>query len=318
MRSPVLFLVFNRPQTTRQVFAAIRAARPAKLYVAADGPRAGRTAEAKLCEEVRATVAAVDWPCEVKTLFQEQNLGCKHGVAAGITWFFEHEPEGIILEDDVLPIPTFFQYCDEMLERYRDDLRIAMVGGCNLASTRTHGGDSYFFSYYCNIWGWASWRRVWRHYDAAMSQWPAWRDGGGLAKISGGRPFFAAYWRRTMDAVHGGMIDTWDYQWTFACWLLGGLTILPAVSQVTNLGFGADATHTTMDAPNYVLASGAESLHFPLVHPARVERDLQADASIGSRVFGINWLTAVRRLLTAPGLKSMFESLKILIKQSAH
>jgi hypothetical protein len=308
MRSPLLFLIFNRPETTRQVFAAIRAARPAKLYIAADGPRAGRPAEAKLCEEARAIAATVDWPCEVKTLFQEENLGCKNGVARGISWFFEHESEGIILEDDVLPIPTFFQYCDEMLERYRDDVRIAMVGGCNLASVRSHDGDSYFFSYYCNIWGWASWRRVWQHYDVTMSQWPAWRDSGGLARISGGRAFFAGYWQRTMDAVHAGLIDTWDYQWTFACWWQGGLTILPAFSQVSNLGFGSDATHTTMDAPKYVLASRPASLRFPLVHPLQVERDLTADASIGSGVFGINLASAMRRWLLA--------SLNILKKPS--
>ncbi len=170
MRSPVLFLVFNRPDSTRKVFDAIRSARPPKLYITADGPRPDRPAEAKLCSEVRAIASAVDWPCEVKTLFRESNLGCKAGVSSGITWFFSHEDEGIILEDDVLPVPTFFNFCDEMLERYRDDARVSMISGCNLISNHFSPKQSYFFSRYNLIWGWATWRRAWQHYDVAMTQ----------------------------------------------------------------------------------------------------------------------------------------------------
>jgi hypothetical protein len=316
MRSPVLFLVFNRPKTTRRVFEAIRAARPPKLYIAADGPRPDRPDESRRCDEVRSVASAVDWPCEVETLFRERNLGSKMAVSRAITWFFSREQEGIILEDDVLPVGTFFDFCDKMLERYRDDDRIAMISGSNLISNRFRAKESYFFSRYCNIWGWASWRRSWQHYDVTMADWPAWRDGNGLAKVSGGSRLFESYWRRTFDAAYAAKIDTcWDYQWTFTCWRRGALTILPALNQTSNLGFGADATNTVAEAPRFVVASFAQPLKFPLIHPDTVRPDAKADASIGSSVYGINILTALNRRLSAlPLLGNMIFSIKELAK----
>jgi hypothetical protein len=297
MKSPVLFLVFNRPDTTRQVFQAIRSARPPKLYIAADGPRVSRPGEADRCNEVRRVAKEIDWPCELHTLYRERNLGCKIAVSDAITWFFDQESEGVILEDDVLPLPTFFDYCDEMLERYRRDDRVAMITGCNLVSRHFRPKESYFFSRYCHIWGWASWRRAWRHYDAAMTKWPGWRDNHGLAKMPGANRVFEAYWRPTFDAVHAGNIDTWDYQWTFACWYLGGLTVMPGVNQTHNLGFGEDATHTTAAAPEYVMESRPEPLRFPLVHPGAVERESRADAAIDSKVFRIEIMSILKRRL---------------------
>src|SRR5271165_4717676 len=183
MRSPILFLVFNRPETTRRVFETIRAARPPKLYVSADGPRAGRAGEPQRCDEARRIATSVDWPCEVKTLFRDANLGCKMGVSTGISWFFDQEPEGIILEDDIVPLPSFFDYCDELLARYRDDERVAMISGCNPIANDFRVDESYFFARFCGIWGWASWRRAWRHYDVNISAWPAWRAESRLKNI---------------------------------------------------------------------------------------------------------------------------------------
>jgi hypothetical protein len=317
VRSPVLFLVFNRPETTRQVFNAIRAARPPKLYVAADGPRQSRHGEAELCSEVRDTVAAVDWPCEVHTLFRTHNLGCREGVSSGIAWFFSHESEGIILEDDVLPIPTFFDFCDEMLERYRNDGRVAMVSGSNLVSGQISVGESYFFTYYCNIWGWATWRRVWEHYDVTMKDWPNWRDNRGLRRVSDGGRLFETYWRRVLDSVHGGTIDTWDYQWTFNCWRLGGLTILPKYNQTRNLGFGSGATHTTTEAPKFLQSLRTQQLRFPLVHPQTVKRTSKADALIGSRVFGIDLIGALKRSVLSIGVfRRAFSSVKTSLRHA--
>lgn len=297
VKSPVLFLVFNRPDNTRQVFDAIRLARPSKLYIAADGPRVSRLAEAQLCSEVRNIAVSVDWPCEVKTLFRETNLGCKVGVSSGITWFFSHEDEGIILEDDVLPVPTFFRFCDEMLERYRKDTRVSMISGCNLISSHFTPKESYFFSRYNHIWGWATWRRAWQHYDVTMAQWPAWRDAYGLEKLSGDEPLFKRHWRSVFDAAYECKIDTWDYQWTFAIWRMGGLTVLPAVNQTLNLGFGADATHTTHDVPAYVSASRPGVLEWPLRDPSAVKRDARADRLINSKVFGITMTNLIKGYL---------------------
>lgn len=319
MISPVLFLIFNRPETTFKVFEAIRAARPPKLYIAADGPRADRPGEAQRCEEARRIAEAVDWPCEIHTLFRDENLGCKHGVSTAVTWFFDHEAEGIILEDDVLPVPTFFAFCDEMLERYRNTDRIAMISGCNLVSNHFPCRESYFFSRYNHIWGWAAWRRSWRHYDVAMTEWPVWRDQKGLATVSGGSRLFETYWRHTLDAAYGGRIDTWDYQWTFACWRAGGLSILPGLNQTKNLGFGTDATHTTGTAPQFVTESQAQRLSFPLTHPHEVARNARADAMIDANVFGITVKAALRlRLSSIPLIRKILFSIKHFISNTAH
>ena len=308
MNKPILLLIFNRPDTTRLVFDAIRAAKPPKLYIAADGPRAGRQNEAERCMRARAIATQVDWPCEVHTLFRDHNLGCKLGVSGGISWFFEHEFEGIILEDDVLPTDTFFEFCEEMLDRYRDDERVAVITGNNLISDKYTSPNSYFFSRYPHIWGWASWRRAWKKYDVAMTDWPLWRDVGGLRSLWSGGRFVEAYWRHYFGATFQGLIDTWDYQWFFACWRSRGLTIVPTVNQTRNLGFGADATHTTGKEPVSLRNSRSKSLRFPLIHPTEVEWDRKADSLIDSQVFGITAYSTLKRYLkSVPVLANFIE-----------
>lgn len=287
MKSAVLLIAFNRPDKTRQVFAAIRVAQPRRLYVAADGPRAGRDGEGARCREVRAIASAVDWPCQLTTLFRDVNLGCKRAVSSGINWFFEHEEAGIILEDDVLPQPGFFEYCDELLDRYATDQRVAAISGCNFLGNRYRIPESYFFSRYCHIWGWATWRRSWREYDVGMAQWPAWDAAGNLERIFPD-PLAASYWRNAFSAVHRGEIDTWDYQWQFSCWRRRALAAVPARNQTTNLGFDGDATHTTAAVPGFVLDSPSRPLAFPLVHPATVEREVAADRINDVHVYGFS------------------------------
>src|SRR3990167_2715229 len=287
MNCAVLLLVFNRPDKTAEVFESVRAARPPRLYVSADGPRSDRPGESERCVAVREIVSKVDWPCELSTLFREHNLGCKLGVSSGIGWFFEHESEGIILEDDVLPEPGFFKYCDELLERYRDDDRVGAISGCNFLSGRLSMPESYFFSRYCHIWGWATWRRNWKDYDAALPDWPAWDRAGGLERIFAD-PAAASYWRRAFGAVHRGEIDTWDYQWQFHLWRSGSLCAVPARNQTSNLGFDGDATHTVSDMPAFALNSPAGPLSFPLVHPDSVDRSEQADQLNDRHVYGFS------------------------------
>ena len=167
MNTPsVLFVIFRRPEATARVFEAIRRARPSRLFVAADGPRPGRQDEAELCRQTRAVVERVDWPCQVVTRFQETNQGIKEGVTGAISWFFSQVDEGIILEDDCLPHPDFFPYCAALLKQYRDDERVFHVGGNNFQPKSRVMAESYYFSRYNHIWGWATWKRAWDRYRA--------------------------------------------------------------------------------------------------------------------------------------------------------
>jgi hypothetical protein len=287
MRNPVLFLVFNRPDTTAQVFEAIRRAQPPRLYVAADGPRPTRAGEHERCAAVRRVATAVDWPCELVTLLRDENLGCKRAVSSAISWFFEREAEGIVLEDDCLPDPTFFGYCDELLDRYRHDTRVMCISGDNFISSDWMPQESYYFSRYFHIWGWATWRRAWAFYDVDMKHWRESGDTGVVQQRLPGEPRAAAHWRESFDRVSRGQIDTWDYQWTYACWRQGGLSCMPASNLVSNIGFGEGATHT-ISAESKLANLGVAPLELPLRHPKAVEAQLEADRWTSEHVFRID------------------------------
>lgn len=276
MKSAVLFLIFNRPDTTRQVFEAIRLAQPPRLYIAADGPRPQRDGEAARCAVTREIASAVDWPCDVTTLFREENLGCKQAVSSAITWFFEHEEEGIILEDDCLPANSFFGFCDELLEHYRADTRIGMIAGTNMGATAT-SSDSYFFSRLVQIWGWAAWRRSWNFYDKDMNRWPDFKLNNGFVNMGIAKKIIN-YVSPSFDAVAKDKIDTWDYQWSFSMMSAGMLTVVPDVNLISNIGFGVDATHTKNPLDKLSLPT-LNDIKMPLVHPRFVMPNLQYDLS---------------------------------------
>jgi hypothetical protein len=291
----VLFMVFARPDTTERVFDAIRAARPARLYVAADGPRAGRAAEAERVSEVRSIATAVDWPCELRTLFRDTNLGCRRAVSGALDWFFEHEDQGIVLEDDCLPHPDFFVFCAEMLERYRDDPRVAVVTGDNFQGGRVRGDASYYFSRYPHCWGWATWRRAWAVYSHDITFWPGWRDSPAW-RAAVADPVERRYWTRIFDRVHAGDFDSaWDYPWTAAVWHAGALTATPNVNLVTNIGFGPGATHT--DSASRSIRSAPLGA---LVHPPAIERCEAADRHAFDHHFGGRYDRMPLRLLADP------------------
>jgi hypothetical protein len=281
---PVLVLAFNRPESTARVIAALRDVRPRTLCLAVDGPRAGRPDERERVLEVQRLADSVDWDCDVRTLFRPENLGCKLAVSQAIGWFFDQFEAGIVLEDDCVAHPSFFPYAAELLDRYRDDERVCMVSGDNFQFGRRRTSHSYYFSMHTHIWGWASWRRAWRLYDHRMTLWPELRDGGWLEDLLGDRAA-AAYWRRIFDATHAERNTSWAYRWTFAAWANNGLTILPNVNLVSNIGFGDAATHT-LRRRNRLAALPVAEMAFPLDHPPFMIRDAQADRFTQRRVFG--------------------------------
>ena len=256
--TPVLFLVFNRLDTTKQVFEEIRKAKPTQLFIAADGPR--NSEEKKKTDSVRKNILGnIDWECEVKTLFREKNLGCKYAVAGAIDWFFEHVEQGIILEDDCLPSQSFFKFCQEMLNRYKDNERIMHISGTNIEGNSNINGN-YFFSNTFNVWGWATWKRTWRLYDVEMKNWPQSRMK--IFKLMGRASLFYKIksWR-LYELTFRNKINTWDYQWDFTCRKNRGISIIPSKNLISNLGF-EEGTHTTNYGKEKFLKR--EETEFPL------------------------------------------------------
>ncbi len=278
LNTPVAFIVFNRPDVTRKVFEAIRQARPQTLFIIADGARPHKAGEYERCTEVRKIVSEIDWECDVRTRFQETNLGCKRNVSSGISWVFEHVESAIILEDDCLPQPSFFRFCEELLERYKDDERIMQISGTNLQFGRTRGEASYYFSKYNSIWGWATWRRAWKNYDVDMKTFPDFMRSEQLQNILRD-PQIQKKWQTDFQAMYEQKIDTWDYQWVYTIWSQRGMAVVPNTNLVTNLGFGADATHTT-NADSLLNSMKSEDIEFPLRHPNFFSVDEYADAFV--------------------------------------
>jgi hypothetical protein len=273
LTTPVVFVVFNRPDCTAKSLAPIRAARPARLYVVADGPRPDRPGEAARCAEVRALVEeGIDWPCEVIRDYAPANLGCARRVASGLDAVFAREPEAIILEDDCVADPTFFPFCAELLVRCRNQAEVCHIGGANFQETARPG--TYYFSRYNHVWGWAAWKRSWELFDWEMKDWPSLRETNWLRDLLEDR-WAARYWRDGFDSVVAGRVDSWAYRWTYAIWRHGGLSVLPGVNLVANIGFGLDGTHARRS--DHWLSRPATAMPFPLRHPATVARDQRAD-----------------------------------------
>ena len=286
MKTPVALIIFNRPSTTAKVFEAIRQAKPPQLLVIADGARSDRPEEAEKCLAARAIIESVDWECEVLTNYSEVNLGCKRRVSSGLDWVFGQVEEAIILEDDCLPDPSFFPFCEELLEYYRYDQRIMAISGVNFQFGKKRTENSYYFSRYNHCWGWASWRRAWQHYDVEMKLWPQIRDENWLQSVFADSRSLS-YWREIFQASYQGEINTWDYQWTLACWLQNGLTVLPNDNLISNIGFGVESTHTEQVDNNFANLPVAK-MSFPLIHPQFVIRDTQADRFTQNEHFSPN------------------------------
>lgn len=267
LSAPVLFLVFNRLETTKKVFAEIKKARPSRIYVASDGARPDRSGEAEIVESVRDfIVKSIDWPCELFTLFRPANLGCRMAVSSAITWFFSREPHGIILEDDCLPDQSFFTFCQDLLEKYKDDRRIWHISGDNFQDGIRRGDADYYFSQYAHVWGWASWADRWNFYDVDMNGFQKFVQFNGMADVFPGSKKVQKYWLNILKKVFDKEIDTWDYQWNFTLFANRGMAIVPNQNLVANIGFGGDATHTSSEKSDSANLQRVP-LALPLKHP---------------------------------------------------
>jgi len=263
LKTPVAFLVFNRPETTRRVFEAIRIARPCRLLVVADGPRENHPGEAARCAEVRAIIDRIDWPCDVLKEYSEFNLGCGRRISSGLDWVFREVEEAIILEDDCLPHPDFFRFCELLLEYYREDERIMMIGGSNYLLDTLDIQESFCFSRYFSIWGWATWRRAWAKYDLSLKGWPKLRQQNQLGSFYR-EPFMRKHVASMFDKAYRGDVDTWDAQWFFTCLFNNGLSAVPRKNLVSNIGL--EGTHTSRDISNHnfpVFGIEPEVITFP-------------------------------------------------------
>ncbi len=279
LTTPVTFIIFNRPDTTQKVFDAIRLAKPEKLLLIADGPRDGRPGEREKCEQTRKIVENIDWECEVLRNYSDINMGCKKRVSSGLNWVFENVEESIILEDDCLPDPSFFRYCQELLEKYRDDERVMVISGDNMLFEKNMQEHSYYFTKYVHIWGWATWRRAWKLYDVNIELWPKANEKGLLLGIVDKLELYQ--WKNNLNSVYAENFDTWDYQWVFSIWMQSGLSIAPGKNLISNIGFNQDATHT--HGASIYSNMQTEPLTFPLKHPPYIIRDIQND-KIESRI----------------------------------
>jgi hypothetical protein len=281
---PILFLIFNRPDSTLKVFEEIKKAKPSRLYIAADGPR--NEAENEKCKGARDVVNLIDWSCEIKTLYRESNLGCKNAISSAITWFFEAEEEGIILEDDCVPNQSFFSFCSELLDVYRNNDQIMHIGGSNF-QPNSDDKTSYYFSNYNHVWGWATWRRAWSKYDGNLTDFPEYLNENRISKILGSQ-LIKYSWLYKFWKLYRNKIDTWDFQWTYTIWNNNGISITPTRNLVSNIGFNEEATHTKSKNDR---VSDLRTEHLDIiVHPKNIEINYLADKITNKVSFGSSLL----------------------------
>lgn len=284
---PVLVMAFNRPDHLQVLLDRLREVRPTRVYVAVDGARADRAGEADLVQACRDLVTTIDWDCEVQTLFQEANLGCGQGVTTAITWFFASEERGIILEDDIIPDPSFFAYCAELLDRYQHDMRVFAISGCNFVppEAQSRPGDAYRFSQIPHIWGWATWRRSWAQHRLDISDWRTQLPPRRLWARAGHSLPASVYWASTFELLARKEVDTWDGQLVLASMTSGQLTATSNVNLIENIGFGDTATHTVEDRDEL---QPVTPLALPTTSVA-VELDVRADAWTRRHHFRATW-----------------------------
>lgn len=277
-KTPVAIIIFNRYDNAHSVLEQIKKVEPSELFVIADGPRANRAGEKEKCEKARSICDEIDWKCKVHKVFSDENLGCAKRVTSGLNEVFSKVERALIFEDDCIPAESFFEFADEMLEKYKDNEQIMLVSGNNksfdpakmkvtksgIQSETEPAKPSYFFSKQSQIWGWATWRRAWNKMDLSMKDWPQLKKSGLVESIYK-KPSHRYYWKAAFDYVYNGHTNSWAFPWNLSVWREGGYSIVPSVNLIRNAGFNADATHTSGKSIFENLDYG--ELSFPLVHP---------------------------------------------------
>lgn len=276
--TPILYLVFNRPNETSQSFDVIRKIQPSVLFIASDGPRDNFPSDLEKCSLVKSIIESkLDWNCEIKYLYRNENLGCGKAVSTAIDWFFSHVEFGIILEDDCIPQDSFFSFCAEMLSRYRYVEEVTHISGHNNQMGYIRGNCDYYFSRVVNIWGWATWRRAWRYYNFHIDD----------ISILQNHPKKNLFPVNNLNELISGKIDTWDTQWLFINFINNFYCISPNIDLIKNIGFNSSATHTNSSPPGYFKKNRNGNLRFPLKHPSRLMFNDVADEHAAAYVFNL-------------------------------
>lgn len=243
--TPILLITFNRPEHTRKVLESIRVAMPAQLYVFQDGAREGNAQDVAKCAAVRNVIAEmVDWKCDLHTNYSLENLGCGPGPKAAIDWFFENVEQGIVMEDDCLPHPDFFSYCEELLERYKDENRVGFVNS-TLYHDDWHCDGSYGFSHYMVTGAWAAWKRTWQGFDLDLDTVNANNLRKQVYRLTRNRTESLWWYFMTKDIQADKRKKSyWDYQMQILLFCQSAVTIHPKVNLISNIGFDEEGTHT--------------------------------------------------------------------------
>jgi len=307
---PILFLIFNRLDTTKQVFEKIRSVKPRYLYIASDGPRSSKFNENQIVKEVRTWILEnIDWDCEYKLLFRENNLGCGIAVSTAINWFFENVEMGIILEDDCLVDLSFFRFSEELLYKYKYDTKITSICSSNTIGYSSDT-NSYTFSKYSLIWGWATWKRAWNKYDFNIESWPALKANKWLKSINKSFRFYH-YWTHVFDTCYEKRVNTWDYQWNFTSFLNEGLSIIPHINLVRNIGIGINQTHQVDERYSKYLE---QEIKFPLKHPQYISINYKVDIELEKKIFSLSFtdliIIFIKKIPLSNSFIKFFKSLK--------
>lgn len=291
----VAILIFNRPQQTARLIEALRVVKPGRVLVVADGPRAGNSEDEENVRKCHALLERIDWDCTLERNIAERNLGCRRRVSGGLDWVFSRSDRAIILEDDCLPHPSFFRYAGELLEFYADEPRIMSVSGTNFSRKRLFP-ESYSYSRYVRVWGWASWRRAWQNYDVDLKAWQTADQHSLLAEMFENSAM-RKFWRAAFDRITEQQFDTWDYQWSFLHFVNHSLSIIPTVNLISNTGFGPDATHTKR--ANTYQNLPVFAMDDPLLHPGGISPNAVFDRDVEQNQFGASLRVRIRNMLAA-------------------